>query len=365
MPVAHLVDAHRSAGPGLWGKERLVATLIEAGRASGELAPRLIVFEGCRLADDVRASGTEVVVLEERHRRVPWRSLPALARALGRGPRTILHTHGYKANVVGRLARRCGVPLRGLVASAHGWPDETLATRAYNALDRRTASLSDITTVAASGMADRFPRAARVVFLANALPDRALASEAERRSARASFGLPEDRLAIGFLGRTTTAKGLDAYLACARSLAHEPYLWAIAGAGELDDAVATEALPSVRHLGFVRESERFVSALDLYVQASLGEGLSLALLEAMRAGIAIVATDVGSTSYAIRDGIDGVLVPPGDVMALRAAIAALAADGPRRAMLGAAARARFVEAFRSERLHADVVAMYRSIDRHT
>lgn len=363
LPVAHVVDAYRSAGTELWGKERLVASLFEWGRASGELAPRLIVFEASRLADDVRASGGEVVVLEDRHRRLPWRSLPALARALGECPRAIVHTHGYKANLLGRLARQCGVPMRGLVASAHGWPDETLATRCYNALDRSTAPLGDVTTVAASGMARRFPPAAKVVFLANALPDAALPSPAERGSARASLGFPEDRLTIGYLGRTTAAKGLDTYLACARSFAREPYLWAVAGAGELDGALAAEALPSVRHVGYLRESERFVRALDVFVQASRSEGLSLALLEAMRAGLAIVATDVGSTSYAVRDGIEGVLVPPGDVAALRAAIGALAVDGARRARLGAAARSRFVDEFRIERLQRDVLALYRAVDR--
>jgi glycosyltransferase involved in cell wall biosynthesis len=78
------------------------------------------------------------------------------------------------------------------------------------------------------------------------------------------------------------------------------------------------------------------------------EGLPLVVLEAMAAGLPLVATPVGTIADVVRDGVEGVLVPPRDVAALAAALNRLAADAATRAELGAAARRRFEEAFTQE-----------------
>ena len=333
-----------------------------AGRESGELAPRLIVFAECRLAEDVRTMGFDVEVLETKHRRSPRESLPALVRAVRASPAAIVHTHGYKANILGRFARAWGAPMRGLIATAHGWADETTATRMYNVLDRRTAFLSDLVTVTSEAMVARFPGRARVVFVANALEERALATAVRRQRARARFDFEDDRIVVGFLGRTTAAKGLREFLAAARSRENESELWAIAGTGDLEASIASEGLANVRHVGFLEESDAFVDAIDIFVQSSHAEGLSLALLEAMRSGRAIVATDVGSTAFAVRHGVDGIVVPPRDVRAIVRAVDDLASDARLRERMGNAARERFSQAFRMDRLQRDVLTHYRSID---
>ena len=71
---------------------------------------------------------------------------------------------------------------------------------------------------------------------------------------------------------------------------------------------------------------------------SLNEGLPLAAMEAMLAGVPIVATDAGGTGEIVRDGVTGLLVPPGDPRALSEAIRALLSDRVRAARLAAAAR---------------------------
>ena len=86
-------------------------------------------------------------------------------------------------------------------------------------------------------------------------------------------------------------------------------------------------------------------AIDLYVTASAKEGLPLALLEAMGAGLAVVATDVPGHRDVVRDGETGLLVPAGDVKALAAAIATLIDDPDRRRRMGQAGRERVRKEF--------------------
>jgi len=358
--VTHVLEAYASAGTGLWGKERLVQGLMLAQRESGELEPNLIVFVPCRLADEMRELGFDVTTLEDRHRRIPVRSYPALRRALRAGPPTVVHTHGYKANLLGRAARLGGMRMRALVSTCHAWFDESKATRLYNELDRQSAFVSDITTVADQRMLRSFPSRGRKAYVANGLPDRALTSAPERALARDRFGFPSDRLVFGYLARTNAAKGLPEFLESARRCQGDPYIWAIAGTGDLEATIAAAALPNVRFFGYVADSDAYRGAIDVFVQASHIEGLSLSLLEAMRAGLPIIATDAGSTSLAIRAGIDGVVVAPGDVGAMVAAAHALGSDPGLAQRLGVAARERFVDAFRSDRQHRDFLNIYRS-----
>jgi glycosyltransferase involved in cell wall biosynthesis len=88
---------------------------------------------------------------------------------------------------------------------------------------------------------------------------------------------------------------------------------------------------------------------DLFCLPSLGEGVPVVLMEAMAAGLAVVATAVGGVPELVEDGVSGTLVAPGDPAALADAIAALAADVERRRGMGEAGRARVLAEFGVER----------------
>lgn len=361
FPVTHVLDAHAGAGTGLWGKERLVEGLMLAQRESGELEPRLVTFTPCSLGDLMREHGMAVDVLEERHRRVPVRSLPALRRVLAARSPALIHTHGYKANLIARLARASGTSMRGLVATCHAWFDETRATRLYNVLDRETAVFSDVTTVADEKMLARMPSRGRSAYIANGIPDIDRPSLDVRHEARAAFSFPQGHTVVGFLARTNASKGIPEVLEAARRSRELPIVWAIAGTGDLAEAIVAAALPNVRFLGYIQDSNLYRAAIDTYVQASHVEGLSLSLLEAMRAGLPIVATSAGSTTLAISDGVEGCIVAPGDVDALLAAVTSLATDADLARRLGTNARARFEAEFRVDRQHRDFMKIYRSV----
>lgn len=174
---------------------------------------------------------------------------------------------------------------------------------------------------------------------------------------------------VAFTGRCAEGKGifdlLQATLALRRTC---PKLRVeCAGDGDLDEverAVACLGLADrVRCLGWIGPARRdeLLARAAIYVLPSHAEGLPMGLLEAMAAGCAVVATDVGGIPDVVQDGANGLLVPPGDSRALALAIARLVADPALAARLGRAARAtvegRFTVSASLERLEQ----VYRSL----
>ncbi|GAC1574696.1 MAG: glycosyltransferase family 4 protein [Candidatus Elarobacter sp.] len=355
--IWHFVDA-MGTGDELWGKERVIADIVTAQCDRG-LDARVICFAPSGLSRRMRSRGFRVEELETESRRLPRRSLPALISIFRAEPGGVLHTHGYKANVVGRMARLAGAPISRLVSTCHGWPDETPATRRYNALDRWSAFLSDATTVPDPAMLAKFPRISRgrTVHVANAIPDCPAPTVGDRAAARRYFGPADGKLVAGTLGRFSEAKGIPEALRAAADPRCDGIVWAFGGSGPLEWCLR-EFGPPVRFVGYVRAVAIYLAGLDIFAQTSHSEGLSLALLEAMRAALPIVATDVGATSYALRDQREALLVPPYDANALVHALVRLRDDPALRQRLGDAARARFESHFRVDRVVGDFLRAY-------
>ena len=159
---------------------------------------------------------------------------------------------------------------------------------------------------------------------------------AEREAARAALGIPPGAQVVAFLGRLSPEKAPEVLLRATRDTGA---LVLLAGDGPLRAALEAEATgTSTRFLGFVPDVQPVLAAADVLALPSWTEGLPMAVLEAMAAGVPVVASAVGSLPQVLGEGA-GLLVPPGDVDALRAALARLAEPG-LRASLTATARAR-------------------------
>ena len=111
--------------------------------------------------------------------------------------------------------------------------------------------------------------------------------------------------------------------------------------------------------GFLENPGRVYPALDLYVSASHKEGLPLSLVEAMCAGLAVVATDVPGHRDVVVHGKTGLLVPPDDSAALADAIGSLISDPARRRAMGEAGRLRALEEFGIRLMVDATAAIYR------
>jgi glycosyltransferase involved in cell wall biosynthesis len=357
--VIHFVDS-AGATDRLWGKENVIVSLMEAQRESGRIDPELVTFTPGLLDSKMRSAGFRVHSLEPRHRLLPVRALSAFGTVLAAGPPAVVHTHEYKANIVGRLSRLSGASIRKLVATCHGWVDRSTQLDVYFALDRLSAFYSDVVTVTDPAMISRFPalRPRRLVFVRNAIANQPAPTPSERFAARSRFGFPAGATVVGSLGRLTKNKGILDILAAARRTPDAPIVWAIAGSGALTDEVARCGLPNVHFVGYQADSTSYLAALDVYLQASHFEGLSLSLLEAMRAALPSISTKAGATELAIRDGREALFVEAGNITAIVDAARRLHADVSLRSTLGAAARLRFDEAFAIERQHDAFLELY-------
>lgn len=190
------------------------------------------------------------------------------------------------------------------------------------------------------------------------------AEEQQRRAAaRADWGVDEDKIVIGAVGRLHGPKGLK-YLIEAFALAvkQDPRLQlVIAGDGPEREALESQAATlgvEVRFLGYQANPIPLYPGFDLYVLPSLAEGSPNALLEAMAAGKACIASRVGGVPEAAEDGQSGILVEPADPAALARAILDLAANPERRQELGLAARIRVEQEFDLEKKVRQHEALY-------
>jgi glycosyltransferase involved in cell wall biosynthesis len=352
MRVTHFTDAMGTGGE-LFGKERVIRLLMRAQRDAG-LDARLITFAPSPLGKLMRADGFDVVELEDAHRRLPTRAIGPLRAALAAAPPDALHTHGYKANIIARAARLLRARIKRHVATCHGWFPEV---EKYNKLDRATARFSELVTVTDPGMLAKFPKGTNAVYVANGIPDAPAADTAMRDEARRALGF-EGTFVVGTLCRATETKGVLDVLECARRTQGEPMIWALAGGGPLADRLRAEAPPNARYLGHLDDPSGYRAALDVYLQASYIEGLSLSLLENMRDARAIVATDVAATSLVIDDGVDGTLIRPGDIEGTIAAVRRMRDEPGFAARAAANARARFEREFLIERQHEAFLRSY-------
>ena len=148
--------------------------------------------------------------------------------------------------------------------------------------------------------------------------------------------------------------------------AHPEAVLVIAGDGPCRDELARViaelgVADRVRLLGECRDVPGVLAAADVFALPSIAEGMSNTLLEAMAAGLPVVATRVGGNPELVEDGVNGRLVPIREPVALREALASYLDDPHLRAMHGKASRQRAVECFSLERMCQDYTDLYRRL----
>ena len=207
-------------------------------------------------------------------------------------------------------------------------------------------------------------RRERVLRMQNGIDAAAHAPRQPRAEAKRALDLQGRRVAM-FAGRLVPQKALDTLLRAlpAARTENPSLLLVIAGEGPErarleQQADALGLLAHVRFIGPVDDVRPWMEAADIFVLPSVSEGQSNALLEAMAAGLACVATDVGGTADLLEQSRCGWLVPPGDVQALSRALIALTEDPLAAERLGELARQRVLEHFDLRVVGARYAALY-------
>jgi glycosyltransferase involved in cell wall biosynthesis len=245
----------------------------------------------------------------------------------------------------------------------------------FSLVDRLTLYPPDHLVTVSRTMADEVSSQlgippSKVTAIPNAIPVEKYYRPAEREAARRELGLSPETLAIGFTGRISKVKNLDLFLEAFRMMfAENPSMHLVlAGEGDLRPALEAQAKRlgidrAVSWVGFCSNIPRFLSAVDIYVQPSANEGLSLSILEAMAAEKPVIATRVGSAEEIIKDGTTGILIEPGEAPSIAAALKILTANVELRNCISQRAREFVTKEYNIQKMVDGYYQIYRSLEK--
>jgi glycosyltransferase involved in cell wall biosynthesis len=332
-----------------------------------------------------RAHGVEPVYIDELQRNIEPRSDVFAARQVRELIREfrphILHTHTAKAGAVGRTAARLAGRDRPKVV-VHTFHGHVLrgyfnpfVTASFLKIERSLARSTDALIAVSPEVRDDLVELGVapahkivVVRLGLDLDERIAAAPGSRAEVRSSLGIGEERFLVGWLGRMTEVKRVDDLLRAFALLRDQGVDTDIALVG--DGPLRRDMERLARELG-VSENCHFVgyrddvgplySAFDAVALTSANEGTPVTLIEALAAGVPVVATDVGGVSDVVPEGNGGFLVPAGDLAATADGLARLAADPELRRQFGEAGSAFVRERYSVPRLLDDMDSLYRTL----
>jgi glycosyltransferase involved in cell wall biosynthesis len=268
----------------------------------------------------------------------------------------VVHTQLSRADWIGRpLARAIGVPVVSTIHNVHsrmyGAEFTPLVARLGLACDRLSAKLATRFVAVSSGVrrdleAHGVP-ADRIVVIHNGLNLDRRPAPAPRDVVRRAWNVAPDEVVVGTVALFKAQKGLSFLVEAARlaTAANPRIRFVHMGDGPLRNQVARQIAEAglgdrFRLLDRVPDPVKLLSGLDIFALPSMWEGLPIALLEAMSAGLPAVGTAVTGIEEVIEHDKSGLLVPPADARALASAILSLAADPAVRHRLAAGAISR-------------------------
>lgn len=365
--VLHLISSS-----GFLGAENVVLELAVQSRTAGfDVSIGVIVNErnpNHELAEAARSRGFQARVYPC-SRRLDRGVIGGIREWIRCRGVDILHTHNYKSNFYAWRA------LRGETCS---WVITNHGRRSgfrlllYNLADAYVARHAD-RVVAVSGRIARTLRCTgvpggKVRVIDNGIDTDRFAERRPTPELRSSLGIQADAFVIGTVGALSREKGHTFLLRAApeviESLPSAVFL--VVGDGPERPALREEAVrlgvsDRVVFAGSRTDIPEILGIMDLFVLPSVQEGLPMALLEAQAAGVPTVATEVGAIPAVIRDGVTGLLVPPGNPAAIADSIVRLLSNPDAARSMAASGAARVRDDFSADVMARKYLDLYREI----
>ena len=242
----------------------------------------------------------------------------------------ILHCHSSKAGIIGRAAT-IGNRVPKVFYTPHAyafqaWEFSQSKKRLFILLERTFSRIFTTQTFNVStgerdiALQHRIDKPEKLKVVYNGIPDIALPSREEALRTLGLSNLPQHAIIIGSTVRLAQQKDPMTFVRIAQTIVeHNPLAhFVCVGNGDLHDTVARFVADNglannVHLLGYRDDAERIVTAFDVYLLTSLYEGLPYSLVEALRAGVPIVATNVTGSNEVVQPGVNGYLFKVGDV----------------------------------------------------
>jgi glycosyltransferase involved in cell wall biosynthesis len=307
------------------------------------------------------------------------------ARDLRREGVHVVHAHNFYGNMFAiPAARLAGVP--AVVASVHDLG--IYHTRARQLAHMWTLRLADRIFVVADAirtwLVARGVDAARITVLRNGIDLARFRPGGDGDAIRGELALPPHVPVVAMISRLVPLKGIEDYLVAAARVVRTipdvrflvvgsghvsrnggPFLEDVEYRRQLEGIVARLGLGDrIVFTGFRQDVPRLLQTVAVSVLPSFSEGLSNVVLESMAAGVPVVTTRVGGTPEAVEDGVNGLLVSPGDPIALAEAMSRVLTDPSLASRLAENARRHIAAHFSLDRMIHDVGTWYRDLTSH-
>ena len=292
------------------------------------------------------------------------RALRELVAALRDLRPDLVSTHTAKAGWLGRAASaRCGLPA---IYTPHGWPIADRISPAHGLIFRfaeRTAARWGRAIICVCererelALRNRIAPPEKLYVVHNGVQD---VPAAPREG-----GEPQPVRIIS-IARFEPPKDHTTLLHALATLRSQQWQLDLIGDGRLQArmrklAGALGIAARVHFLGYQAEPDRALARAQVFVLSSRSEGFPRSVLEAMRAGLPVIASNVGGVDEAVSHGVNGLLVSRGSVEALAAALAELITNAARRKRMGMAARLAYESRFRLEPMVEQTLAIYATV----
>ena len=347
-----------STGLGLGGQEAVVARLVRSAD------PERFEMSACTIdhlghhGEELCDDGFTVHNLAKGPGLKPSLWLK-LARILRRERIDVVHGHNFQTLFWGLPAAKLA-RTTAFVYTVHGnlYRKSPRIARAEKLLIRFATKVTAISQSSRHELdGDRIFPAKKVLVIPNGIDAGDYEIDVDRAGVRRELGLPPEGPALGICSRIVAAKGVDHLIrAMPKVIGRFPGASTlVVGDGDAVEglrALAKELAVAERVVftGQRQDVPRLLGAMDLFVLPSESEGLSMALLEAMAAGLPAVATNVGDNAIAIRDGETGRIVELDQIDRLPGVLIELLSDEERLRSMGGRARQRAVEHYSHERM---------------
>ncbi|MBX3592479.1 MAG: glycosyltransferase [Burkholderiaceae bacterium] len=356
---------HVEGGRHLYGGARQVGYLID-GLARRGVENLLACPMGAAIASQVSGNARvlEMPMRGDADAALAWR----LARTIRAERPDLVHLHSRRgADLWGGIAARLTGSACVLSRRVDNPEPRWIAKLRYRLYDRVIAISEGIRNVLVAEGVDP----GRIVCVRSAVDAGPYLAAVDRDAFLREFDLPAQARVIGMVAQLIARKG-HRYLIEATDLlrrSHPDLRVLLFGQGPLRGALEAEVdrrglRDIVRFAGFRADLPRWLGGLDVLAHPADMEGLGVALLQASAAAVPIVASRAGGLPEAVEDGVSGLLVAPGDVSELVAALGRLLDDATLRRQFGEAGRARILAGFSVDAMVDGNLAVYRGILGH-
>lgn len=351
-----------SSGPG--GAERVISNLASS------LDPErfraiLCLFRPGWIQERSESRGVRTYIIPTQGM-MDWRWALRFKRLLREEQVDLIHSHEFDASVQGTfVAALSGTPL---VATVHGknyfW-EKFRRRLAYRWVSRRATMVAVSQNLKEFVMEKVGISPDRIKVIYNGVDALPYCDSTDVEQCRKELRIPQNDRLVGVVGNLYPVKGhqhlIDGIPAVLKKCPNTSFVFA--GRGQLEPELKEQVHrlgldKRVHFLGLRQDIPRILAMLDVFVQPSLSEGLSMAILEAMIAGKPVVATQVGGNPELVLEGETGFLVPPRDSQALASSLVTLLTNKAQAAQLAEKGKSRAEGQFSLETMVRAYQALY-------